>query len=278
MSSIGFVHQVARKHLKRGYPDYLTLRSPSPESPEEQQKPIRKRVTINIPASKFQCYLIVGKCGATVKKLEMDTRCEISVYKELENIEISGLEEDVERAKILVNDIFAASAALRKATAKPQGENGSVIQELKIPSHLSSGYGFTMMKKKANEICLKSDVRWQFQDMEVGKLMRLLGKREQVEKVIKEIEEFLEIMDVSEDTMFIHSSKVAKIIGKNGETIKSLSKRSGAECHFNRYDQNGPMPTFQTLVIKGSKQQISTARQMVQELLDAVSCLIDITN
>ncbi|KAJ8406394.1 hypothetical protein AAFF_G00306250 [Aldrovandia affinis] len=63
----------------------------------------------------------------------------------------------------------------------------------------------------------------------------------------------------------VPAMKTGLIIGKGGETIKSISQQSGARIELQRNPPPGADPSLKIFTIRGSHQQIDYARQLVEE-------------
>ncbi|KAJ8279368.1 hypothetical protein COCON_G00064340 [Conger conger] len=68
-----------------------------------------------------------------------------------------------------------------------------------------------------------------------------------------------------EFTFTVPAMKTGLIIGKGGETIKSISQESGARIELQRNLPPGADPSIKIFTIQGSHQQIDYARQLVEE-------------
>ena len=63
--------------------------------------------------------------------------------------------------------------------------------------------------------------------------------------------------------VLVSSDKVGLVIGKGGETIKSINQASGAYCEI---DKRAPADaTEKNFIIRGSRQNVERAKQMVLE-------------
>ncbi|KAJ8418508.1 hypothetical protein AAFF_G00000070 [Aldrovandia affinis] len=68
-----------------------------------------------------------------------------------------------------------------------------------------------------------------------------------------------------EFTFTVPAMKTGLIIGKGGETIKSISQQSGARIELQRNLPPSADPSMKIFTIQGSHQQIDYARQLVEE-------------
>ncbi|EFP03902.1 hypothetical protein CRE_28700 [Caenorhabditis remanei] len=158
-------------------------------------------------------------------------------------------------------------------------DNPRVSRELLIPLGLYGSFG-SPMREQTVSICKRNGVNWNVPDAETSSkteeklVMRLYGVEESVEKAMKEIEEFME--NYSEDEMLIHTTKVSRVIGKNGGTIQLISEKSGAVCHFDRESLDDSLESSKTLRITGTATQIEKAKEMVQDLIDSTRCFMEI--
>nr|GMD60683.1 far upstream element-binding protein 1-like isoform X2 [Ipomoea batatas] len=73
--------------------------------------------------------------------------------------------------------------------------------------------------------------------------------------------------------MQVPNEKVGLIIGKGGETIKSLQTRSGARIQLVQLPE-GEQSKERTVRVTGDRKQIERAREMIQEVMDQIWILL----
>merc|ERR1740123_562315 len=66
-----------------------------------------------------------------------------------------------------------------------------------------------------------------------------------------------------QDTFSVPSNKVGLVMGKGGETIKSICAQSGAHCQVDKTAPEGARE--KNIVIKGTPDAIETAKQLIAE-------------
>ena len=71
----------------------------------------------------------------------------------------------------------------------------------------------------------------------------------------------------------VASNKVGLVIGKGGETIKSINQASGAHVEIDR--NAPPEATEKNFIIKGSAEAVDRAKSMVLEKIGAIEVFID---
>ena len=69
----------------------------------------------------------------------------------------------------------------------------------------------------------------------------------------------------------VASNKVGLVIGKGGETIKSINQASGAHVEIDR--NAPPEATEKNFLIKGSAEAVERAKSMVLEKIGAIEVL-----
>jgi len=69
------------------------------------------------------------------------------------------------------------------------------------------------------------------------------------------------------DYILVSSDKVGLVIGKGGETIKSINQASGAHCEIDK--RAPPEATEKNFIIRGSAENVERAKQMVLEKIGA---------
>lgn len=82
--------------------------------------------------------------------------------------------------------------------------------------------------------------------------------------------------DKQEMAFTIPATKCGVVIGRGGETIKQINSQSGAHCEMDRRPNNNP--TEKIILIRGSPEQIESAKRLIQDKLGMVSCTSDSTN
>ncbi|XP_056388594.1 far upstream element-binding protein 1 isoform X2 [Hyla sarda] len=70
---------------------------------------------------------------------------------------------------------------------------------------------------------------------------------------------------LQEFNFFVLTVKTGLIIGKGGETIKSISQQSGARIELQRNPPPNSDPNMKLFTIRGTPQQIDYARQLIEE-------------
>ena len=73
--------------------------------------------------------------------------------------------------------------------------------------------------------------------------------------------------------VMVASNKVGLVIGKGGETIKSINQASGAHVEIDR--NAPPEATEKNFIIKGSAEAVDRAKSMVLEKIGAIEVFID---
>lgn len=68
-----------------------------------------------------------------------------------------------------------------------------------------------------------------------------------------------------EVTFSVPSSKCGVIIGRGGETIKTINQQSGAHCELDRRNPNNQSGNEKTFIIRGDPDQIEAAKRIISE-------------
>ena len=71
--------------------------------------------------------------------------------------------------------------------------------------------------------------------------------------------------------MHVPATKTGLVIGRGGETIKSISGESGAHVELNRDDDNNP--SERVFVIRGTPYQIHVAQHLIRVKVGDVSAI-----
>merc|ERR550534_2296275 len=67
-----------------------------------------------------------------------------------------------------------------------------------------------------------------------------------------------------EVTLLVKSNEMGQVIGKGGETIKSIREETGASLYTSKFNQNAPE---RTVKISGPVEQVYTAIRMIIDIL-----------
>nr|CAB3247376.1 far upstream element-binding protein [Phallusia mammillata] len=67
----------------------------------------------------------------------------------------------------------------------------------------------------------------------------------------------------------VPANRTGLVIGKGGETIKQINMQSGAHAEIQRNPPPGSDLNYKTFLIKGTQEQITAARRLIQEKVDA---------
>ncbi|TKR73013.1 hypothetical protein L596_020381 [Steinernema carpocapsae] len=98
----------------------------------------------------------------------------------------------------------------------------------------------------------------------VPKPLRISGDPVKVKQARRMVEKILQ----SKKEVFVPSCLVGEIIGKDGEAIKKLEKKSGATIHIKRDDVSNAPDRYTT--IQGSPDQIIKATQLISDLVKKI--------
>jgi len=79
-------------------------------------------------------------------------------------------------------------------------------------------------------------------------------------------------MDKHEVTLSVPANKCGIIIGRGGETIKQINHQTGAHCELDR--RPPPNPNEKLFIVKGSAEQIESAKRMMTDKIGIVRILV----
>lgn len=75
-----------------------------------------------------------------------------------------------------------------------------------------------------------------------------------------------------EMTFSIPAHKCGLVIGRGGETVKSINQQTGAFVEISRQPPPNGDPNFKLFIIRGSPQQIDHAKQLIEEKIEGPLC------
>jgi len=221
--------------------------------------------------------MLIGKGGETVKQLSKDSGARIEISKSdgpERTVYLSGSTECVERARQLIDDTLG-KARERGTTNNP---NACVI---KVPHELVGmliGKGGETIKDLKKESGARIDISKEPDAALSERLVHISGPPECVEFAQKMVEDMLgrarerqgdrsSFHDTAtQTTIQVQQELIGMLIGKGGETIKSLSKDSGARIEISKEEGPGREDT-RTVFLCGSQESLSKAKQMIDDTL-----------
>ncbi|PNH04564.1 Far upstream element-binding protein 3 [Tetrabaena socialis] len=233
---------------------------------------------------------VIGRAGATIRDLEASTSTRIQVDHKAPGdkpVTISGMREDVDRAKRTVQDLIAGVSGVGADAGAGGGGGGSsaipsageVQKTLECPQGIVGrviGRGGetirTLQQASGAHILVNQD----FPDG-VPRQITVSGSQDAVERASNMVAELIAGDHAntqaviqrfglgSTEVLECPKVMVGRIIGKGGETIKDLQKR------FNASIQIDQASTPCKVTITGPSSTLSAARRAIEELVRSTS-------
>uniref|UniRef100_A0A4W4FP90 K Homology domain-containing protein n=1 Tax=Electrophorus electricus TaxID=8005 RepID=A0A4W4FP90_ELEEL len=234
---------------------------------------------IMVPASKAG--LVIGKGGETIKQLQERAGVKMVMIQDGPQntgadkpLRISGDPFKVQQAKEMVLDLIRD-----QGFREQRGEYGSRM-----------GRNGEMIKKIQND----TGVRIQFKPDDGStpeRIAQIMGPPDRAQHAAEIISDLLRSVQaggppghggrgrgrgqgnwnmgppggLQEFSFTVPTMKTGLIIGKGGETIKSISQQSGARIELQRNPPPNADPSIKMFTVRGTPQQIDYARQLVEE-------------
>ncbi|XP_051984406.1 far upstream element-binding protein 1-like isoform X1 [Xyrauchen texanus] len=252
---------------------------------------------IMVPATKAG--LVIGKGGETIKQLQERAGVKMVMIQDGPQntgadkpLRISGDPFKVQQAKDMVMDLIRD-----QGFREQRGEYGSRVggDSLDVPVPrfavgIVIGRSGEMIKKIQND----TGVRIQFKPDDgttPERIAQILGPPDRAQHAADIITDLLRSVQtggppgqggrgrgrgqgnwnmgppggLQEFNFTVPTMKTGLIIGKGGETIKSISQQSGARIELQRNPPPNSDPNLKLFTVRGSPQQIDYARQLVEE-------------
>jgi far upstream element-binding protein len=184
---------------------------------------------------------VIGRGGENIRKVQDESGARVEIEKGTGIVKISGSKAGVAKAQELIADLLDP-----KYDAKDFMDVGIAGVPLIV------GKGGANIKRLQTESGAKIDIE---RGMTV---VGIFGTDEAVAKARKMIETQLADSNYSE-TVECPASAIGAVIGKGGETIRSIQESSGARINVER-----DPPSVKLI---GSKETVTKARGLVEEVL-----------
>ncbi|XP_018590299.1 far upstream element-binding protein 1 isoform X3 [Scleropages formosus] len=253
---------------------------------------------ILVPASKAG--LVIGKGGETIKQLQERAGVKMVMIQEGPQntgadkpLRISGEPFKVQQAKEMVMELIRDQGFREQRGEYGSRMGGGDSLDVPVPRFavgIVIGRNGEMIKKIQND----AGVRIQFKPDDGSmpeRIAQIMGPPDRAQHAAEIISDLLRSVQsggppgpggrgrgrgqgnwnmgppggLQEFTFTVPAMKTGLIIGKGGETIKSISQQSGARIELQRNPPPNADPNLKIFSIRGSHQQIDYARQLVEE-------------
>ncbi|XP_054629744.1 far upstream element-binding protein 3-like isoform X2 [Dunckerocampus dactyliophorus] len=253
-----------------------------------------------IPASKVG--LVIGRGGETIKQLQERAGVKMMMIQDGpmptgadKPLRISGDPYKVQAAKELVLEVIRdKDADFRSGRSDFSARLGGTNLDVPVPRFavgIVIGRNGEMIKKIQND----AGVRIQFKaddGISPERVAMVMGQPERCQHAVHLINELIHTAQerdgfgsalrssrvrgrgdwalgspgpLQEVTYTIPADKCGLVIGKGGETIKSINQQSGAHVELQRNPPPSTDPNTRVFTIRGSAQQMEHARQLIDD-------------
>uniref|UniRef100_A0A3Q3D1G9 Far upstream element-binding protein 3-like n=1 Tax=Hippocampus comes TaxID=109280 RepID=A0A3Q3D1G9_HIPCM len=253
-----------------------------------------------IPASKVG--LVIGRGGETIKQLQERAGVKMMMIQDGpmptgadKPLRISGDPYKVQAAKELVLEVIREKDGdFRAGRGDFSARPGGASLDVPVPRFavgIVIGRNGEMIKKIQND----AGVRIQFKaddGISPERVAMVMGQPERCQHALHLINELIQTAQerdgfgsvlrgnrargrgdwtvgspgpLQEVTYTIPADKCGLVIGKGGETIKSINQQSGAHVELQRNPPPSTDPTTRVFTIRGSAQQMEHARQLIDD-------------
>ncbi|XP_077571042.1 far upstream element-binding protein 3-like isoform X2 [Stigmatopora nigra] len=252
-----------------------------------------------IPASKVG--LVIGRGGETIKQLQERAGVKMMMIQDGpmptgadKPLRISGDPYKVQMAKELVLEVIREKDAdFRSGRSDFSSRLGGTSLDVPVPRFavgIVIGRNGEMIKKIQND----AGVRIQFKaddGISPERVAMVMGQPERCQHALHLINDLIQTAQrdgfgsvlrssrlrgradwtvgspgpLQEVTYTIPADKCGLVIGKGGETIKSINQQSGAHVELQRNPPPSTDPNTRVFTIRGSAQQMEHARQLIDD-------------
>lgn len=246
--------------------------------------------------------LVIGRGGEQLHRLQADTQCKVQIAPDSNGspdrtFTLVGSKESIERAKRSIDEILKRGSSLGSDPSNPgasvvlQRSNCEIV-EVKIPGNkcgLIIGKGGETIKRLSEQYGVKLVVVQDSSTASSGdKPLRITGEPDKVAAAKAAILEMLNPTDnyhgrkdfgerrqyggpgQSEAFIKVPGDKAGIVIGKGGESIKDINRRSGAHVEIDKSQRGASDGTDKMFIIKGSQEQIQYAQQLIYEKITGI--------
>lgn len=219
---------------------------------------------------------LIGRQGATIQDLQNRSRTRIQVdHKtpgDFKKVTVTGQPQDVEAARQMIKEVLES-----------EGPAGSVVGDITKSVNCPHGIVGRVIGKGGETIRSLQQASGAHivvnQDFPEGhdRVVNVTGRADSVERAVKMVTDLIQGSPGSAQAviqkygvgvtqyMDCQKSMVGRIIGKGGETIKDVQKRSGANVQIDQ--ATDPCK----ITITGKREAADVARQMLNDIINGTN-------
>eukprot|EP00943_MAST-04B_sp_MAST-4B-sp1_P009264 g9264.t1 len=198
---------------------------------------------------------LIGKNGATIQGIQKETKTQIDVRREKNEVRVRGNnEENVKAAVERITEIA--------------GESDDVISlDVALPEN-TNAIAVVVGKKGASAMRLQNEFHVSLNIVRDKNKVVLRGMKDDVEKAKLEVEKIVREQVRITKELIIPETTVAEIIGKNGANIKQLTSSTGAFIDVLRPDdeRNTSKNNEHIVRIRGTTDAVDKAFVAIQAI------------
>lgn len=239
------------------------------------------KTTFEVPS--FILSRIIGKGGANIKATEEEFGVKIDIAGEAGDVNdktskteitVAGIKRNAEEAKSNLSKL-----------AKKLADDTLVRVKIESSYHRRIvGPSFTYINRLQDKYNVKirfpSESQSGFADAPNNEdEVTIRGASKNVAKAEEELKELYQFEKENgfKATIQIPVKAVARVIGKNGETIGDISDGTGVDYRFNRNREQEEASGFAEVELTGSRSALKEATQKVQDIIDEVENTVVVT-
>lgn len=250
--------------------------------------------------------LVIGRGGEQLHRLQADTQCKVQIAPDSNGsaertFTLVGTKDAIERAKRSIDEILKRGSSLGSDPTATGAcvvlqRNNCEIVEIKIPGNkcgLVIGKGGETIKRLSEQYGVKLVVVQDTSSATAGdKPLRITGEPEKVAKAKEAVMEMLnpssgpgryQTNDYGSKSQYggsgsnevfikVPGDKAGIVIGKGGESIKEINRRTGAHVEIDKSQRgaNATEGADKMFIIRGTTDQIQYAQQLIYEKITGV--------
>lgn len=229
---------------------------------------------------------VIGKGGSNLNNIRDEFGVKIDIageFKNNENVTDKSLKTEISIAGIKRN-AEGAKKAISKLAKKLADDT---VARLRIESQYHRrivGPNFTYINRLQDKYNVKirfpSENNTSFADAPKNKdEVTIRGPSKAVAKAEEELKELYEFEKENgfKSTIKIPVKAIARVIGRNGETIRDIADGAGVEYRFNRDRKEEEELGYAEVELTGSKSALKEATQKINEIIDEAENFVTVT-